>query len=119
SEKNVNGIGPPPPLPVPARDASDLPTLRMSRLLKLVYWAVWFVLVPIVAASLLIWALTPPSGAEVGGPLGWLEGVVRAQPVPVGIVLFTVVEIVLWAARHQLPLAKHAHPPSRSDLPQS
>jgi len=117
SEKNVNGVGPTPSYRAPARDASELPALRMSRLLKVVYWAVWFVVVPIVAASLLIWALTPPSGAEVGGPLGWLEGIVRAQPVPVGIVLFTVVEIVLWAARHQLPLAKHAHPPSRGDLP--
>lgn len=120
SPKHVNGVGPTPKAPssVAARDESDLPAHRMSRLLKLVYWAVWFVTLPIVVASLLIWALTPPSGAEVGGPLGWLEGVVRAQPVPVGIVLFTVVEIVLWAARHQLPLAKHAHPPSRADLPQ-
>ena len=117
SEKNVNGVGPAPTYRAPARDVADLPAMRMSRLLKVVYWAVWFVVVPIVAASLLIWALTPPSGAEVAGPLGWLEGVVRAQPVPVGIVLFTVVEIVLWAARHQLPLAKHAHPPSRGDLP--
>src|SRR5262249_45373532 len=39
-------------------------------------------------------------------------------PVPVGIVLFTVFEIVLWAARHHLPLAVHAHPPLRSDVPQ-
>jgi signal peptidase I len=118
SPKHVNGVGPTPPYRATAREASDAPAPRVSRLLKLIYWAVWFVLLPIVAASLLIWALTPPSAAEVGGPLGWLEGIVRAQPVPVGIVLFTVVEIVLWAARHQLPLAKYAHPPSRADLPQ-
>ena len=40
------------------------------------------------------------------GVLGWLESLVRAQPVPVGIVLFTLFEIALWAARHQLPLSQ-------------
>ena len=47
----------------------------------------------------------------------WIQSLVREQPVPVGIVLFTVFEMALWAARHQLPLATHAHPPLRADLP--
>src|SRR5687767_9279576 len=33
-----------------------------SRILRLVYWVLWFVLTPIVLACLLVWALTPPSG---------------------------------------------------------
>jgi signal peptidase I len=91
---------------------------KRSRLLRYAYWALWFVALPIVLACLMVWALTPPSGAEVGGVLGWMQTMVRAQPVPVGIVLFTVFEIVLWGARHQLPLARHAHAPLRGDLPQ-
>jgi len=83
-----------------------------------VYWTLWFVLIPIVLASVLVWSLTPPSGVEHGGALGWLEAVVRDQPVPMGIVLFTAFEMALWAVRLQLPLARHAHPPLRPDLPQ-
>jgi signal peptidase I len=105
---------------VEARDelAPELQPPKRSRLLRYLYWIVWFVALPIVLACILIWALTPPSGAEVSGILGWLQSLVRAQPVPVGIVLFTVFEIALWGARHQLPLSRHAHPPLRSDLPQ-
>jgi signal peptidase I len=81
-----------------------------ARRFYLVYWAVWFVLVPFVLAIGLVWALTPPSGIEHGGILGWLEYGVRAQPVPVGIVLFTIFEMSLWAGRHKLPLSHHAYP---------
>ncbi|MDP8999281.1 MAG: signal peptidase I [Myxococcota bacterium] len=103
----------------PARASfSELPAGRRSRFLRLVYWAIWFVLLPLVLACLVVWALTPPSAAELGGGLGWVQSLVRAQPVPVGIVLFTLFEVAFWAARHQLPLASHAHPPLRSDLPQ-
>jgi signal peptidase I len=95
----------------------ELPPVSRSRLLRLIYWLVWFVLLPIVLACFVVWALTPPSSAELGGGLGWVQSLVRAQPVPVGIVLFTFFEVALWAARHHLPLASHAHPPLRSDLP--
>jgi signal peptidase I len=91
---------------------------KRSRLFRYSYWGLWFVALPIVLSCLMVWALTPPSGAEVNGVLGWMQTMVRAQPVPVGIVLFTVFEIVLWGARHQLPLARHAHAPLRGDLPQ-
>ena len=64
-----------------------------------------------------MWALTPPSGSELSSGLGAIQSLVRAQPVPVGIVLFTLFEIALWAARHQLPFSAHAHPPLRPDLP--
>jgi signal peptidase I len=90
-----------------------------SRLLRTVYWFVWFVAVPVFMACLLVWALTPPSGVDRGGALGWLESVVREQPVPMGIVIFTVFEMAMWAARHVLPLSRHAHPPLRPDLPQN
>ncbi|MDB4937130.1 MAG: Signal peptidase [Labilithrix sp.] len=88
-----------------------------KKLLRTAYWALWFVLTPFALACILVWALTPPSGIDHGGALGWIESWVREQPVPVGIVTFTLFEMALWAARHHLPLAYHAHPPLRSDLP--
>jgi signal peptidase I len=96
----------------------ELPATKRSRLLRLVYWLVWFVTLPIVFAYLVVWALTPPSLADLGGGMGWVQSLVRAQPVPVAIVLFTIFEVALWAARHQLPFASHAHAPLRADLPQ-
>jgi signal peptidase I len=91
---------------------------KRSRLLRYLYWGVWFVALPIVLACLLVMVLTPASGAEVSGLLGSIQSLVRAQPVPVGIVLFTVLEIALWSARHRLPFAQHAHTPLRPDVPQ-
>jgi signal peptidase I len=102
---------------VPGGSISEIPPVIRSRLLRLFYWVVWFGLLPILFACLLVWALTPPSGAELAGGIAWVQSLVRSQPVPVGIVFFTVFEIALWSLRHQLPFAKHAHPPLRSDLP--
>jgi signal peptidase I len=101
-----------------AAEPTPPPLAPRSRVLRLVYWTVWFVAVPIVLAALFVWALTPPSGRNLGSDLlAWLEGVVREQPVPVGIVVFTLFEMALWAARHQLPLASYAHAPIRADVP--
>ena len=107
-DKTAEGLLPP-----------DAAQPKRSRILKVVYWVVWFGLLPIVLASLAIWGLSPSSGAEPAGALGWIQSVVRSQPVPVGIVLFTVFEVALWAVRHDLPFARHAHPPLRPDLPPS
>jgi signal peptidase I len=87
------------------------------RIFRTVYWAIWFVLIPFVLACLFVWALTPASGVETTGVFGWIQSIVREQPVPVGIVAFTVFEMALAAARHHLPLARHAYPPLRPDLP--
>jgi signal peptidase I len=107
--KKTTSSTPPAPLP------TDQPAPK--RVLRTVYWAVWFVIVPFVLACVLVWGLTPPSGVEHSGVLGTIEGWVREQPVPVGIVSFTLFEMALWAARLYLPLAFHAHPPLRPDLP--
>jgi signal peptidase I len=96
---------------------AELETAKRSRVLRLVYWVTWFGLLPTVLASLTIWLLSPAGGGEPNGALAWIQSTVRSQPVPVGIVLFTLFEIALWAARHELPFARHAHPPQRSDLP--
>ncbi len=105
--------------PEARESAGKKPQPMPRRVLRTVYWAVWFVLAPFALACLLVWLLTPPSGIEHGGVLGVIEGFVREQPVPVGIVAFTLFEMALWAVRHHLPLSFHAHPPLRSDLPRS
>jgi len=102
---------------VAPRTVAELPPVKRSRFLRLLYWVLWFGALPVLLASLLIWALTPQGGFELpSGAIGWMQSLVHAQPVPVGIVLFTMIEIALWAVRHQLPFARHAHPPLRSDL---
>jgi signal peptidase I len=81
------------------------------------YWAIWFGLVPFVLAYVVVWALTPPSGVDAGTLVGVVESYVREQPVPVGIVVFTLFEMAIWACRHLLPLARFAHTPLRADIP--
>jgi signal peptidase I len=100
-----------------ATSLADLPPVKRSRGLKFIYWVVWFGALPVALACAAVWALSPPSGAELSTGIGLLQSLVRAQPVPVGIVIFTLFEIALWAVRHHLPFARHAHPPLRSDLP--
>jgi signal peptidase I len=96
---------------------SELEPAKRSRVLRLVYWLVWFGLLPTVLASLTIWLFSPASGGEPTGPIAWIQSTIHSQPVPVGIVLFTLFEIAFWAIRNELPFARHAHPPQRSDLP--
>ncbi len=106
-------------VPGPDRAAirKQVPVAPVKRMYRTLYWLGWFVLVPFVMAILLVWGLTPASGVERGGAIGWIQSLVREQPVPVGIVLFTLFEMSLWAARHRLPLAHHAHPPLRTGVP--
>jgi signal peptidase I len=92
---------------------------RELRIIRTLYWALWFVFVPLCLAIVLIWALTPPSGVEPTGALGWIESGVREQQVPFVIVAFTLFEMALWAARHALPFAHHALPPLRAGVPES
>ena len=87
-----------------------------SRLLRLVFWAVWFCLVPILGAFFVLWLLLPSGGGEPTGVLGAVQSFVGSQSVPVGIVIFTVLEVGVWVARQRLPLARHAYPPLRTDV---
>jgi signal peptidase I len=100
-----------------SRPVAELPQVKRSRLLRWTYWAVWFGIVPVALSWLLLWALSPVGAVEPGGLIGWLQAGVRSQPVPIGIVLFTLFEAAFWGVRLQLPFARHAHPPQRADLP--
>jgi signal peptidase I len=92
---------------------------RELRIVRTLYWALWFVAAPLCLALLLVWALTPPSGVDQTGVLGWIESAVREQPVPVAIVAFTLFEMALWAARHELPFSRHALPALREGVPET
>jgi len=81
------------------------------------YWLIWFVSIPLLFACVMVWALTPPSGVDQPGVLGWIQSAVREQPVPVGIGCFAIMEMALGAVRRRLPLSKWAYPPLREDLP--
>jgi signal peptidase I len=95
------------------------PLAREHRIIRTLYWTLWFVIAPLCLALVLVWALTPPSGVEPGGVFGWIQSAVREQPVPVVIVAFTLFEMALWAARHELPFAHHALPPLRAGVPET
>ena len=87
------------------------------RLIRAVYWLIWFLSVPLLFACIMVWALTPPSGVDQPGIFGWIQSAVREQPVPVGIGCFALMEMALGAVRRRLPLSKWAYPPLRPDLP--
>ncbi|WP_394842640.1 signal peptidase I [Pendulispora brunnea] len=113
-----NPGGGPPSHPTPSSGSPESEG-TFSRLLRTLYFVLWFLLAPLLLACLTIWALTPPSGLEHEGTLGWLESLVREQPVPLGIALFAAFEMAFYAVRFRLPLSRHAHPPLRPDIPES
>lgn len=82
-------------------------------LLRIVYWATWFLIVPVFLAGLTVWLVSPNDATAAVFPLRLLQD----QPVPVAIVLFTIFEMVLWSQRHVLPLAAHVGVGGRHDIP--
>jgi signal peptidase I len=93
---------------------------RHKKLLRYVFGAFWFVLVPIALAFLAVVTLRPADPSAIPeGALDKLRWLVQDQQVPAGIVLFTVFEMVLYHFRHHLPLAAQFGVGGRMDLPRS
>ncbi len=61
---------------------------------------------PAAIALLTLWLVVPGADAIAGGLFSRLRELVKDQPVPALIVLFTIFEMMLYAARHRLPLAQ-------------
>ncbi len=99
------------PRPPPPEADVDVALPAQSRVLRLTYWAVWFGLVPCVAIYLSFKFLMPDLGVVAEGAFGWLRSLFREQPIPMAIGLYSLFTLVVWFARHQLPLAAHAHLP--------
>ena len=101
----------PPPVEGAFKKPIELDAPPVSRrLLRNFFWFVWFFGVPALVAGILVPLLSPPSGVEAHGPFAWLQSFVREQPVPSGILIFSIVEFALWFGRHKLPLSKFAYP---------
>lgn len=90
--------------------------MSIQSILRFVYWATWFFILPVVLAGLVVWLISPGEATAAVGPLGYLQSVVHDQPVPVAIVLFTVFEMILWSQRYALPLSNYVGVGGRSDI---
>jgi len=94
-----------------------VPNGALKRLMRLAFWSVWFFALPMFLACVFVWALTPAIGLERNDVVGWVESFVREQPVPVGIIAFTLFEVLIWQLRDRLPFSRFAYPPLRDDVP--
>lgn len=88
-----------------------------SKLPRYVFWAIWFVLIPGVLAAIAVWLLKPAAPDASATGLAKLRWLVQDQPVPAGIVLFTIFEMVLYHFRYFLPFAGQVGLGGRNDLP--
>lgn len=92
------------------------PTVTSPKLLRTAFYAFWFVAVPAVLAALTIWLLKPAIPDAYSTGFEKLRFWVHDQPVPVGIVLFTVFEMALYHYRYSLPFADRVGMGGRPDL---
>ncbi len=88
---------------------------RASNLPRSAFTGVWFFLVPLASAVALVAALGHGESNALEPPTG-LFAFMRDQPVPLAIVVFTVVETLLWRVRYRLPFAAAVYPAARPDL---
>jgi signal peptidase I len=91
--------------------------VNLPRLLRWLYLAGFFVVLPLLGAVALVWVVAPSDGYVGVGTLGWIRSLFRDQRVPVGIVLFTILEFALWNQRHHLPWSEILLTAGRADVP--
>ncbi len=82
------------------------------RVYRVLFGFAWFVAVPLALRILIVTLFSP--GQE--GPASSFETLIRDQPVPVAIVVFSLADMLLWSIRHRLPFVALAYPPPRTDL---
>ncbi len=90
--------------------------LTSPKLLRTAFYALWFVAVPAALAALTIWLLKPAIPDPYSTGFEKMRFWVHDQPVPVGIVLFTLFEMVLYHYRYSLPFADRVGLGGRPDL---
>ena len=93
------------------------PVNLAPRLLRSLYLTGIFVVLPLLGAAFLVWAIAPSDSYIAVTSHGWVRTLFRDQRVPVLIVLFTVLEVALWNQRHRLPFSELLATPGRSDIP--
>jgi signal peptidase I len=82
--------------------------------MRFAFYFFWIFAVPFALAIGNVWLLTPAAGT-VGA--GGLRVFVDQQPIPAGIILFTLFAMILWRVRHDLPLAAAIGVGGRRDVP--
>ena len=85
---------------------------RAPRVVRLLFYLVWVLIVPLTLAILTVRLLAPDEPFT-----GGIRGFVRDQQVPVVIVLLTGYAWAVWRFRYLLPLASAVGVMARSDLP--
>lgn len=95
---------------------SDLWQVKKAPILRFGFYSFWFGLVPAVLAILTVFGLSPGSSAE-GGPLAEIRNLIKDQPVPAVIVLFTLFEMLLYSIRDRLPLSEQFSYSGPASLP--
>ncbi|HVY49378.1 MAG TPA: signal peptidase I [Minicystis sp.] len=111
-EASERASGEPPEEPESARVSTA--SRSEGGALRFVFYAVWIFGVPLALALGCVWVLTPPAG---GPPASALREFVHDQPIPAGIVLYTLLAMVAWRFRHELPLAAAIGIGGRKDVP--
>lgn len=81
------------------------------------FLATWFVFVPFAGAVALVILLSGSADDVGAGFVYALRNFARQQPIPLGILAFTVFEMVFWSYRHVLPGASVAKFGGRAGLP--
>ncbi len=84
--------------------------------LRYIFWPLWFIVVPLVAARLALWLIVPTDpDVAYTGIRAWMD----EQRIPALIILFTVFEVLLYRWRHDLPLAAQVGLVGRVDVPKA
>ena len=91
--------------------------LRNPTLFRYAFLGLWFVAVPFALAFVAVQLLEGPEDMVATGLFGLVRSFVRDQPIPAGIILFTIFEMMLYSLRHHLPLSSHLSVAGRQGLP--
>jgi signal peptidase I len=80
------------------------------------FYSFWFGIVPAALAILIVFGPGALSPADAG-PLFEIRSIIKDQPVPAVIVLFTLFEMLLYSVRERLPLAERCSYAGPAGLP--
>ncbi len=87
------------------------------KIVRVLFVGAWFFAAPLVLAVLAVKVLRAPPDITATDLISLARTFVRDQEVPAGIVLFTLIEWVLWSFRHRLPFSDRIGVAGRHGLP--
>lgn len=102
-----------------AAGVTERPTKVKSKIYRLVFWPLWFVVIPLALAAITVSLLGAGDNALPEGAWGRLRYFVQDQKVPAIIVFFTLYEMFFYQFRYSIPLAERLGMAGRSGLPKN